>query len=58
MISYTEFIERVMNLNVNINKKFLTTINKSGVNMTNLELVLLMKIDNQENITPKKLFKK
>ena len=57
MISYTEFIERVMNLNVGINKKILTTINKNGVNMTNLELVLLMKINNEDDITPKKLFK-
>ena len=57
MISYTEFIERVMNLNVGINKKILTTINKNGVNMTNLELVLLMKINNEDDITPKKLLK-
>lgn len=60
MISFIEFMERVIDLNEEVITRFKTIIRQHNLHITTVEFLLLMKIQNSKsnNITPKEIAKK
>ena len=58
MISYLEFMERLTQLNKNVNDFFTLLIRKKNYPVTTMELLLLIKLKQNDGISPAEIAKK